>query len=240
MAFVAVAVGVGVASMGVNLAAQSKAASEQNKYRRSLGISQNKQYQQNAEAVFRDVGMQIDQLAQREIETMAATRQQLETVSRDAREAGSMARTAVAAAGVEGRSVDALHNQFVRDVADFESTAIRNISNFRAQSAMEAKAIYARGQNAINNGYPNPLPPPATLSPATSIMQGISTGLSVYTALGSFQTPSGVGAAANPTTSPGTPYYLAATPPAGTFGTPSLLAAPSVSAASSAPFFLAR
>lgn len=204
MAFVAVAVGVGVASMGVNLAAQSKAASEQNKYRRSLGISQNKQYQQNAEAVIRDVGMQIDQLAQREIETMAATRQQLETVSRDAREAGSMARTAVAAAGVEGRSVDALHNQFVRDVADFESTAIRNISNFRGQSAMEAKAIYARGQNAINNGYPNPLPPPATISPATSIMQGITTGISVYGALnagGPAGDPdAGVGAQANPVT----------------------------------------
>ena len=197
--FVAVAVGVGVASMGVNLAAQSQAAREQNRYRRSLGISQNRQFEQNAAAVIQDVGLQIDQLAKRDIETAAATRQELETISRNAREAGATVRTMTAAAGVEGRTVDTLHAQFARDVAEFESTAIRNITNFRAQSAMEARAIYARGQNAINNGYPNPLPPPATVNVATSIMSGISTGIGVYGALGGLASPD-VGAAANPTT----------------------------------------
>lgn len=210
--FVAVAVGVGVASMGVNLAAQSQAAREQNRYRRSLGISQNKQFEQNAAAVIQDVGLQIDQLAKRDIETAAATRQELETISRNAREAGATVRTMTAAAGVEGRTVDTLHAQFARDVAEFESTAIRNITNFRAQSAMEARAVYARGQNAINNGYPNPLPPVATVNPATSIMSGITTGIGVFGTLRGAGAPGGgdgAGAAANPATIPPPPPFLA-------------------------------
>ena len=173
------AVAVGAASAGANASAQAKAANEQNKYRRSLGIAQNRQYEENAAAVIKDVGLQIDQLAQRDIQQASATRQELESVSRNAREAGATARAQTAAAGVEGRTVDLLHAQFSRDVAEFESVASRNLRNFRAQSQMEAQAIYARGQNAINQGYPNPLPPVATVSPATSIMQGISTGIGV-------------------------------------------------------------
>lgn len=213
--FVAVAVGVGVASAGVNLYAQSKAAKEQNRYRQQLGISEERKYVQNAQAVIKDVGLQIDQMAQREIQQSASVRQELENITRSAMEAGATARTQTAAAGIEGRTVDVLHNQFRRDVAEFESAAIRNVKTFRAQSAMEAAAIYARGQNAINQGYPNPLPPPATVSPATSILNGITTGLSVYAAGRSFMTPSGVGATANPATvpnNPNAPYFLQAAP----------------------------
>ena len=215
MSFVAVAVGVGVASAGVGIYSQSKAANEQNRYRQQLGISQNKQYVQNAQAVVKDVGLQIDQMAQREIQQSASVRQELENITRSAMEAGATARTQTAAAGVEGRSVDVLHNQFRRDVAEFESAAIRNVKTFRAQSAMEAAAIYARGQNAINQGYPNPLPPPATISPATSILNGITTGLSVYAAGRSFAAPDGIGATANPATvanNPNAPYFLQAAP----------------------------
>lgn len=194
------AVAVGAASAGANASAQAKAANEQNKYRRSLGIAQNKQYEENAAAVIKDVGLQIDQLAQRDIQQASATRQELESVSRNAREAGATARAQTAAAGVEGRTVDLLHAQFSRDVAEFESVASRNLRNFRAQSQMEAQAIYARGQNAINQGYPNPLPPVATVSPLTSVMQGISTGIGVYGALGSFKGPPGVGEVSNATT----------------------------------------
>ena len=85
--------------------------------------------------------------------------------------------------------------------------AARNIQNMRMQSSIDAKAIYARGQSAINQGYPNPLPPAQTASPAMSIMNGITTGLSAYSTLNSaFQSPD-AGAGANPVTS-GTPYLL--------------------------------
>lgn len=233
------AVAIGAASTGANVASQAQAAGEQNRYRRSLGISQNKQYQENAEAVIRDVGLQIDQIAQRDIERIAAARQEIEGISRNVREAGATARAATAAAGIEGRSVDLLHSQFSRDIAEFESSMSRNVRTMRAQSAIEAEAIYARGQNAINQGYPNPLPPVATVNPLTSIMNGITTGLSAYSALSSFRTPPGVGAAANVTTNnAAAPWYLQANPSPGTFGTPSLLAAPTPEA--SAPFFLSR
>lgn len=202
MSFVSAAVAVAVAgaSMGANIAAQTKAANQQNRYRRSLGISQNEQFKQNAEAVIQDVGFQIDQLLERDIQQAAATRQELDSVTRDIRGAGATAAAQMAAAGIQGRTVDLLHAQFSRDIAEFESTAGRNLKNFRAQSQMQAKSIYARGQNAINQGYPNPLPPAATVDHATSIMNGISTGISTFSAMRSFQSPGMLGEA-NPTTS---------------------------------------
>jgi hypothetical protein len=145
----------------------------------------------------RDIGMQVDQLARRDLEMAAATSNELQNITRNIREASATARTQQAAAGVEGVSVELLHMQFERDVAEFESTAMRNVRNARYQSNMEAQAIYARGQSAINNGYPPPLPPAATVSPWASLMNGISTGLSAYSALGSFQVPTDVGGQAN-------------------------------------------
>lgn len=191
MSFVAVAaIGVGAASIGVGVASQAAAANEQNAYRQRLGISQNKAFQDNANAVIQDVGMQIDQLARREVEQAAAIRQELDGVVKGARQSMGTLSTQTAAAGVAGRSVDALHMQFQRDVAEFASVAGRNMMNIRAQSSMEAKAIYARGQSAINQGTPNPLPPVATVNAGTSILNGISTGLGVYTSLrGAFSNP---------------------------------------------------
>lgn len=211
------AIGIGVASAGANMAAQGAAASEQNSYRRRLGIAQNRQYQENAGAVMRDIGMQVDQLARRDLEMAAATSNELQNITRNVREASATARTQQAAAGVEGVSVELLHMQFERDVAEFESTAMRNVRNARYQSNMEAQAIYARGQSAINQGYPPPLPPAQTVSPWASLMNGVSTGLNAAMALSSFQAPTDIGAGANLTTS-GTPFFLQANPPAG--GTP--------------------
>lgn len=111
-------------------------------------------------------------------------------VVKGARQSMGTLSTQTAAAGVAGRSVDALHMQFQREVAEFASVAGRNMMNIRAQSSMEAKAIYARGQSAINQGMPNPLPPAATVNAGVSIMNGITTGLGVYTSLhGAFKSP---------------------------------------------------
>jgi hypothetical protein len=210
---VVAAVGVGVASAGVNYASQASAANTQNAYRRRLGISQNKQFQENATAVIKDIGSQIDQLAQRDIQQAAATRQELDGIIRNARQTQGSFRAQVGAAGVQGRSVDMLHDQFQRGVAEFESVAARNIQNMKMQSGIDAKAIYARGQSAINQGYPNPLPPAQTVSAATSIMNGISTGFSAYGSLNSaFSNPNpGVGSQANTITN-APPNLIAATP----------------------------
>lgn len=194
------AIGIGAASAASGIASQAVAANEQNSYRRRLGIAQNRQYEQNAAAVIKDIGMQVDMLARRDLEQSAATQNELQNITRNVREASATARTQQAAAGVEGTTVELLHAQFEREIGEFESTAMRNIRNFRYQSNMEAQAIYARGQSAINNGYPPPLPPTATVNPLTSIMNGISTGLSAYGALSSFAAPTDVGAVSNFTT----------------------------------------
>lgn len=194
---ISAAIGIGAASAASGIASQAVAANEQNSYRRRLGIAQNRQYEENAAAVMKDVGMQVDMLARRDLEQAAATQNELQNITRNIREASATVRTQQAAAGVEGTSVELLHMQFEREVGEFESTAMRNIRNARYQSNMEAQAIYARGQSAINNGYPPPLPPAATVNPLTSLMNGVSTGLSAYGALSSFTPPTDVGAAAN-------------------------------------------
>lgn len=199
------AVAIGAASTAAQAVAQRNAAKEQNAYRSRLGVAGNKQYVQNAEAVIQDVGAQVDQVVRQNTERQLAVRQELEGISRNAREAKATYSTVAAGAGVEGRSVDLLHAQFDREVMEFESAAARNISNMRTQMGVEIEAIYARGQSAINGGYPAPLPPAANPSPWLPIINGITTGISTYSALSSFQTPSGVGAQANQTITPPPP-----------------------------------
>lgn len=199
------AVAIGAASTAAQAAAQRNAAKEQNAYRSRLGVAGNKQYVQNAEAVIQDVGAQVDQVVRQNTERQLAVRQELEGISRNAREAKATYSTFAAGAGVEGRSVDLLHAQFDREVMEFESAAARNISNMRTQMGVEIEAIYARGQSAINGGYPAPLPPAANPSPWLPIINGVTTGISTYSAMSSFQTPSGVGAQANQTTTPPPP-----------------------------------
>jgi hypothetical protein len=173
---------------------QSQATRAQNRYNRALGEAALAQYQETEKSVVRDVGLQIDQLAQREFEQTAATRQELENITKNVRQASGSTRVAQAAMGVEGRSVDMLHQQFEREIAGFESSAMRNIRNFRYQSNMEAQAIYARGQSILNSGVPSPLPPAATWSPALNALQGATVGLQTASALQSFRTPAGLGA----------------------------------------------
>jgi hypothetical protein len=193
MSFVAVSVGIGVASIGVNIASQASAANSQNRYRKQLGISQTETYNKTVASVRSDIQGQLGQLAQRRIETNEAQQNELANIARETRAVSSNARTQQAAAGVEGASVDALHQQFEQNLAGYQVAAQRNMDNFTRQSDMEAKAIYARGQSIINNGYPQPLPPAATVNIGTSVMNGITTGIGVYGSLRTFATPSGVG-----------------------------------------------
>lgn len=202
---IGVAVAIGAASAAAQADAQNKAAKEQNSYRARLGVAGNKQYVENAEAVIKDVGSQVDQVVRQNTERQLAVRQELEGISRNARESKATYSTFAAAAGVEGRSVDLLHDQFDREVMEFESAASRNINNMRTQMGMDIQAIYARGQSAINGGYPAPLPPASNPSPWLPLINGVTTGISTYSALQSFRTPDGVGAQANQTTTPPPP-----------------------------------
>lgn len=170
--------------------AASSAARAQNRYRSDLGKAQNEAYIQTVEGVRRDVGLQTDALFAQRIQQIDAQKQELQNITRDSRQASASYAAVVAETGIEGRTVDMVHNQFERDVLDFESAAIRNISNLTAQVNREAQAIYSRGQSIINSGYPSPLPPPANVSMGSIIMNGISSGLQVGMMMNSaFRTP---------------------------------------------------
>lgn len=199
---ISIGLGIGAVASGVGIAAQNKAASEQNSYRKRLKVAGQTNYENNKEAVIKDVGLQIDQLGLRELQQRAATRLELEGISRAAKSASATSAVSFGRAGVTGQSVELLHQQFSREVLEHESAYTRTQDNMRQQFSMDAQGIYARGEAAINAGTPAPLPPVQTVSPATSIMNGISTGFSVYGALGSFKTPPGVGTGGVPAPPP--------------------------------------
>jgi hypothetical protein len=173
-----VGVGMAAAQMAAQGHAQVKAAKAQNKYRSEMSVAQAKAYGETVESVRSDIGLQTDALFAQRMQQIDAQKQELQNITRDSRQASSSYRAITAETGVEGKTVDMVHQQFQRDVLEFESAAIRNISNMTAQVNREAQAIYSRGQNIINQGYPAPLPPPASVDWGTIAMSGISTGLS--------------------------------------------------------------
>ena len=179
---------VGGATMAGQAAASSSASKQQNRYLDSQSQAQAETYAKTVESVTKDVNLQTETLFTQRLEMIAGQKQQLMNISRDARNASGRMATAVAEAGVEGRTVGMLHDQFEREVADFESAAIRNISNYTAQVNREAQAIYARGQSIINSGYPAPLPPYSSPNIGGAVLSvltaGINAGIASYSAFG--------------------------------------------------------
>jgi len=197
---VAIGLAVTAGSMATQAAAQRSAANKQNRYRSALGAAQDTQFDKTVESVKRDIGLQTDALVAQRIQVIDQQKQELQNMTRDARQASASVQAATAESGVMGRSVDLLHQQFEREILDFQSAAERNISNYTAQLNREAQAIYSRGQSIINQGYPSPLPPPAGVNYGligmNSIMQGFNAGVSAYQS--GFNTPP-VGNAGNTT-----------------------------------------
>lgn len=181
-----VGVAMGAASMAAQGAAQSRAAKEQNRYRSQLGAAQNKAFEQTVQSVREDVGLQTETLFAQQSQMIDAQKQQLQNISREARGARAAYAAITAETGVEGRSVQQVHDEFERDVLDFEAAGIRNVQNAVRQTNIEARAIYSRGQSIINQGYPSPLPPAARvdwgLMAVNSAITGINTGMTMNSA----------------------------------------------------------
>ena len=112
----AIGIAVAAASTAASVASSASAASQQNKYLRSQGQAADENYRQTVEAVQRDVGLQTDALMAQQIETVAAQKQQLQNISLDARAASSAYTASQAETGIEGRTVQLVHDQFERDL----------------------------------------------------------------------------------------------------------------------------
>lgn len=185
---VSIGLSVGAATMASQAAAQSSAARSQNKYRDSLGKAEDAKYSQTIESVNKDVGLQTDALMAQRIQQIDAQKQELQNITRDARNNSATFSTASAEAGVTGRSVDVVHQQFERDVMEFSSAASRNLTMYTAQLNREVQAIYSRGQSIINQGYPSPLPPPAQVNygliAVNAATAGLNAGLMANSAFG--------------------------------------------------------
>ena len=168
---------VGGLTAASSVAGQAVASSQQNKYLRSQGKAGDENYRKTIEAVQKDIGLQTDTLVAQQMETIAQQKQQLQNISLDARASSSSYTALQAETGVEGRTVQMVHDQFDREVLNFSSASTRNITNYTAQLNREASSIYARGQSIINSGYPAPLPPFQSVNFASSIMSGAATGI---------------------------------------------------------------
>lgn len=174
---VLIGLAVSAASTAANSAASSSAARKQNRYLTAQGQAQDENYRRTVESVREDVGIQTDALMAQQIEAISAQKQQLQNITRDARSASSAYTASVAEMGIEGRTVEQVHQQFERGVLEFESAAVRNISNYTSQLNREARAIYNRGQSIINQGYPAPLPPYQSVNFGLIATQGAIAGL---------------------------------------------------------------
>ena len=174
--------------MAAQSSAQASAARSQNKYRDELGKAENAKYAQTIESVKRDIGLQTDALMAQRIQQIDAQKQELQNITRDARNTSATFATASAEAGVEGRTVDIVHQQFEKDVMEFSSAASRNLSMYTSQINREVQAIYSRGQSIINQGYPSPLPPPAQVNygliAINAATAGLNAGLAANSAFG--------------------------------------------------------
>lgn len=184
---------VGLATTAASTAAASNATSSQNKFLERQGKAGDENYLKGMEAVRRDVGLQTDALMAQQIETIAAQKQQLQGIAREARLSGASYLASTGESGIEGRVVDLVHQDFERNVLDYQSAALRNITNYTAQMNREAASIYARGQSMINSGYPAPLAPYQTTPYALLAVQGLSAGLNAYGASRQAFTPPVVG-----------------------------------------------
>lgn len=176
---VSIGVGVAAASIGSSLVTQGMASSQQNKYLTSQGQAGDENYRQAVESVQRDIGLQTDALVAQQIETIAAQKQQLQNITLDARASSAAYTASQAETGIEGRTVQMVHDQFQREVLNYSSAAQRNITNYTAQLNREAASIYARGQSIINSGYPAPLPPYQQINFLGSVLNGVTQGLSI-------------------------------------------------------------
>lgn len=181
---------VGAGTAVASAAAQADAAGDQRAYQGSLGRAQRKTFEQTVKSVKEDVGLQVDSLFAQRAQQIDAQRQELQNITRDSRLASAGYRAGTAEAGIMGKTVDQVHNQFEREVLEYQSAAARNITNMTVQVNREAQAIYSRGQSIINQGYPSPLPPAASVNMGLIAMQGITTGLNTYVGLSSaFRNP---------------------------------------------------
>ena len=86
---VSISFALGAVAAGVGMAAQKNAADEQNAYRKRLKIAGQQNYENNKEAVIKDVGLQIDQLGLRELQARAAALLELEGIARAAKSASA-------------------------------------------------------------------------------------------------------------------------------------------------------
>lgn len=183
---ISIGLGVAAASTAANAAASSSAARQQNRYLTAQGEAQDENYRRTVESVREDVGLQTDALMAQQIEAISAQKQQLQNITRDARAASSAYTASLGETGIEGRSVDQVHQQFERGVLEFESAAVRNVSNYTSQLNREARAIYNRGQSIINQGYPAPLPPYQSVNfgliAVQGALQGLQTGIGYHAA----------------------------------------------------------
>ena len=215
---IAVGVAVAGAQMAAQSSAQASAARSQNKYRDELGKAENAKYAQTIESVKRDIGLQTEALMSQRIQQIDAQKQELQNMTRDARNSSATFSAYAAETGVEGRTVDLVHQQFEKDVLEFTSAATRNISMYTAQVNREAQSIYSRGQSIINSGYPSPLPPQAQVNYGLIGVQSLTSGLNAgFSAYSAFNNP-------NPGQLPQGSYGSLSTPQSAGYG--SLGAAP--------------
>lgn len=83
-----------------------------------------------------------------------AANQRIQDISNQTKEAMGVARARAAQAGVSGKSVEAMLNEFERDQGVFTANELRSLQIQEANASVEAKSIYTRAQSSLFQARP--------------------------------------------------------------------------------------
>lgn len=138
---------------------QSRQLANQVQYRDDLANYQNERYVANAAAVNKDVSGQYGAINERLRQEDEAAKLEVQALSRQSREASSLAAASAAERGIEGASLDALMGDLERAETEATFVVSRQLEFNRSQARRVLGSIEAQGQSRINQYLPQPLAP---------------------------------------------------------------------------------
>lgn len=158
--------GLGVAQSAVQYVGQSQAASSQAKI-------QNDQYSKTAEAARRNYFGGLNDLMIRGTQETTAAGRQAEDVQRQGVAAQGALATRAASAGVSGRTIDVLSQEFANIEASNNYAIGQNLGWRKAQIYSEMEALRAGNQNRITSATPGPVQRPSLLAAGLGAAGGV-------------------------------------------------------------------
>lgn len=162
-------IGLSAATSAAQYVGQSQAASAQSKF-------QNDQYTKVAEAAAKNYQAGLSDLMIRSAQETASSSRQAEDIQRQGVAAQGALATRSSAAGVSGRTIDILSQEFANIEATNNYAVNQNLGWRKAQIKSEMEALRAGNQSRITSATPGPVQRPSLLAAGLGVAGGVLQG----------------------------------------------------------------